>query len=448
MNTTLTIIALFLALFTLIFLTIKVKLHPFFSLLLSSFVFGIVSGMGMELMLENFAEGMGSTIAGIGVVITIGTVTGSLLEKSGSAETMARSILKITGEKHASLGLAITGYFVSIPVFCDSAMVLLSPIAKRLSRDTKISMTTMTVSLAMGLHATHMLVPPTPGPLAVAGILNANLGTVIAMGALVSIPVTLVAHFLATKFGKKYYYLPENIEEFDENQKLPNAFMAFTPIIIPIFLMVLKTIVDFPSHPFGEMNAFVQIMGIIGQPMIALLIGMCIALFTYFSINPTDKEVYTFNGLFGESLMTAGQIVLIVGAGGAFGSILKASALQDILVNALSGVEIGILAPFLIGAIFRTAIGSGTVAMVTSASMILPMLDILGMSSPMGTVIAMLACAAGGFMVFHGNDDFFWVTASTTEMDTSIAYKTMPIISIAQSFTALICVYILKIIFI
>ncbi|MDO5725109.1 MAG: GntP family permease [Tissierellia bacterium] len=448
MNNTLTIVALCIALFTLIYATVKVKLHPFFSLLLSSFIFGIVSGMGMETLLTNFAEGMGGTVAGIGVIITIGTVTGALLEKSGSAETMARSILKLTGKKHATLGLAITGYFVSIPVFCDSASVLLAPIAKRLARDTKISMTAMAISLTMGLHATHMLVPPTPGPLAVAGILNANLGTVIGMGALVSIPVMIVAHILGDRFGKKYYYLPKNVVEMEENQRLPSAFMAFAPIVIPIILMVLKTIADFPTHPMGEGNALVGTLDIIGQPMIALLIGMCIALVSYFKIFPDDKEVYTFEGVFGKALMTAGQIVLIVGAGGAFGSILKASALKDILMNAFTGVSIGILAPFIIGAIFRTAIGSGTVAMVTSASMLVQVLDILGMGSPMGRVIAMLACAAGGFMVFHGNDDFFWVAASTSEMDTSIAYKTFPIISVAQSLTALLCVYILKLIFI
>ena len=169
------IAGLVLAVLALVICTVKLKLHPFFALIATSFVFAIVSGMGMEPMLKAFADGMGGTVADIGLVIALGTVTGALLEKSGAAETMAKTILKITGKKHAALGLAITGYFVSIPVFCDSAFVLLSPIAKRLSRDTKISMTTMAISLCMGLHATHMFVPPTPGPLAVAGILSGGL---------------------------------------------------------------------------------------------------------------------------------------------------------------------------------------------------------------------------------------------------------------------------------
>ena len=200
---------LVLAVLVLVLCTVKLKIHPFFALIATTVTFALISGMDMQEMLGAFTSGMGGTVADIGLVIALGTVTGSLLEKSGAAETMARTILKLTGKKHAALGMAITGYFVSIPVFCDSAFVLLSPIAKRISKDTKISMTTMAIATCMGLHATHMFVPPTPGPLAVAGILNADLGSVILFGALVSIPVTLVGYFAAVVAGKKYYYLPK-----------------------------------------------------------------------------------------------------------------------------------------------------------------------------------------------------------------------------------------------
>lgn len=439
-----TILALFLGLAVLIFGTVKLKIHPFFSLLLASFTFGLTSGMGMENAISSFADGMGGTIAGIGVVIAIGTVTGSLLEKSGAVETMAQSILKITGEKHASLGLAITGYFVSIPVFCDAAIVLLAPIAKRISKDTKISITAIGISLTMGLHATHMFVPPTPGPLSVAGILGADLGYVIGFGALVSIPVMLVAHFLGDKMGKKYYLLPDDIEEVDNRKNLPSPFMSFAPIVLPIILMLIKTFSDMTIGKDGANNMLVHIINFIGTPMIALLIGLVIALISYFKIFPDDKTVYQFDGEFGESLKTAGQIVLIVGAGGAFGGVLKASALQDILINFFHGIDIGILAPFIIGAIFRTAIGSGTVAMVTAASMLAPLLEILGLTTPLGRVIAMLACASGGSMLFHANDDYFWVASSTLGIKTETAYKTFTLASVAQAITGLIMVFILK----
>ena len=180
--------------------------------------------------------------------------------------------------------------------------------------------------------------------------------------------------------------------------------------------------------------------------MIALLIGMVIAFISYKNLYKDDKEIHTFDGGFGEALKTAGQIVLIVGAGGAFGGILRASALQDILINFFSGIDIGILAPFIIGAIFRTAIGSGTVAMVTAASMLAPILGVLGISSPMGLVIAMLACASGGSMIFHANDDFFWVATSTLDIDTGLGYKSFSVASVLQAITGLAVVFILKLI--
>lgn len=450
MSSTFVILTIILSILVLIFLTIKVKLHPFFALTLSAFFFGIISGHSIPNIIEAYSSGLGGTIAGIGVVIAIGTVMGALLEHSGAAETMANTILKITGKKNADIGLAVTGYFVSIPVFCDSAFVLLSPLAKRISIDTKNSMTTMAVALAMGLHATHMLVPPTPGPLAVAGILGSNLGLVILLGMLVSIPITLVSVIAGRYFGKKYYFLPQleeiNNEENKKIKQIPSPLMSFLPILLPIILMLLRTIATFNSKPLGTGILF-NIIDALGQTIVALFIGLIIAFFTYKSVHPKDKEIWTFDGLFGEALKTAGQIVLIVGAGGAFATVLKLSNLQEIVMNLFSGISIGIIVPYIIGAIFRTAIGSGTVGMITAASMLLPLLGVLGFNSPIGLVIAMLACAAGGFMIFHGNDDFFWVVTSTSGMKPEIAYKVFPIISILQSLVALICVIILKIIF-
>ena len=440
----LVISGLMLGVLVLVLCTVKFKIHPFFALIATTVTFAVVSGMNLEEMLAAFTSGMGGTMADIGLVIALGTVTGALLEKSGAAETMAKTILKITGKKHAALGLAITGYFVSIPVFCDSAFVLLSPIAKRISKDTKISMTTMAVALCMGLHATHMFVPPTPGPLAVAGILNADLGYVILFGALVSIPVMLVGYFGAVFMGKKYDYLPENVTDVPENQKLPSPLMAFLPILTPIMLMLLKTI----GQMCGLQGVLMDIFAVLGTPAVALLVGLIIALVGYHQIFPEDTKAWGFDGVFADALKTAGQIILIVGAGGAFSGVLKASPLQSILTDTFSGLTIGILAPFIIGFIFRTCVGSATIAMVTAATMITPLMDVLGFASPMGRVIAMLACAAGGLMVFHGNDDFFWVTATTSEMDTSVAYKTIPIISVCQSLAALAVVFVLSIIFI
>lgn len=451
MGNTFIVISIILSIALLVLLTVKVKLHPFFALTICSFFFGILMRIPISDIIAAYSDGLGGTISGIGIVIAIGTVMGALLEKSGAAETMAATILKITGKKFADVGLAITGYFVSIPVFCDSAFVLLSPLAKRMSRDTGASMVTMAVALGMGLHATHMLVPPTPGPLSVAGILGANLGLVILLGMVVSIPVTAVAIIAGRVLGKKYHYLPnlpEESEDYeDTNVKRPSAIMSFLPIILPIVLMLLRTVATLESAPFGTDNFIVNIIDSLGQTAVALFIGLVIAFFTYRSVHPEDKEVWTFDGAFGEALKTAGQIVLIVGAGGAFATVLKLSNLQEIVMTTFSGISIGILVPFVIGAIFRTAIGSGTVGMITAASMLLPLIDVLGFNSPMGLVIAMLACASGGFMVFHGNDDFFWVITSTSDMKPEVAYKVFPLISVLQALTSLLFVFILKLIF-
>lgn len=437
------------AIAVLIFLTVKVKLHPFFALTTSAIVFGLLIGQNINDIMTAYAEGLGSTISGIGIVIAIGTVMGALMEKSGGAETMANAILRLTGKKHASLGLAITGYFVSIPVFCDSAFVLLSPLAKRLSRDTGTSMATMAIALSMGLHATHMLVPPTPGPLSVAGILGADLGMVILLGMVVSIPVVAVA-MLAGKFlGQKYFYLPEDLAletEEEKHQKHPGYVEAFLPILLPILLMLLRTVATLDSAPFGTGLVY-DIFYSLGNTSVALLIGLIIAFITYRRIHPEDHKVWTFDGDVGEALKTAGQIVLIVGAGGAFATVLRLSDLEAIVTQAFSGVSLGILVPFIIGAIFRTAIGSGTVGMITAASMLLPLVDVLGFNTPIGLVIAMLACASGGFMVFHGNDDYFWVITSTSGMRPEVAYKIFPLISILQAITSFACVFVLYLIF-
>ena len=443
------IVCIVVAIALLVFLTVKVKLHPFFALTASAIAFGLLIGHNINDIMTSYAEGLGSTISGIGVVIAIGTVMGALMEKSGGAETMADAILRLTGKKHAALGLAITGYFVSIPVFCDSAFVLLSPLAKRMSRDTGTSMTTMAVALAMGLHATHMLVPPTPGPLSVAGILGADLGMVILLGMVVSIPVVAVALLAGKALGKKYAFLPEELAietQEDKQKKHPGSVEAFLPILVPIALMLLRTVATLESAPFGAGFAY-QALYALGNTDVALLIGLVIAFITYRRVHPEDHKVWTFDGEVGDALKTAGQIVLIVGAGGAFATVLKTSDLETIVTQTFAGVSLGILVPFIIGAIFRTAIGSGTVGMITAASMLLPLVDVLGFNSPIGLVIAMLACASGGFMVFHGNDDFFWVVTSTSGMKPEVAYKVFPIISVLQAVTSLVCVFILQMIF-
>ncbi len=438
------IAGLILSMIALILFTVKFRLHPFLSLLFSSLIFSFISGMNVQEMLQSFTAGLGNAMSEIGIVIALGTIIGVLFEKSGSAETVAKTIFKIFGKNKAAFGLAITGYFVSMPVFCDTAFVILSPIAKRLSKDSKISMTAMALSLFAGLHATHILVPPTPGPLSVTGILNADITLVVLLGAAVAVPVTLIGYVAANVFGKKYNYIPKDIDDSDDDRKLPSPAAAFLTIMTPVALMLLKVL----GIALNVGDNIQKILNLIGEPIIALSISVVIAAAVYAHTYPEDGDAWGFDGIIADSIRTAGQITLIVCAGGAFSSVLAASHLQKILINVIvPSAALGILAPFIIGFILRSCIGSGTVAMVTAATMISPFLNAIGLGSNIGHVIAVLSCAAGSLAVLHGNDDFFWVIATTSEMETTTAYKTLPIVSVLQSFTALICVYVLSSVF-
>lgn len=444
MSSDLIVIAGLLASMTaLVVFTVKLKLHPFLSLIFASVIFAVISGMKLQDMLTSFTGGMGDAMSEIGIVIALGTIIGVLFEKSGSAETVAKTIFRVFGKSRAALGLAITGYFVSMPVFCDTAFVILSPIAKRLSKNSRVSMTAMALSLFAGLHATHILVPPTPGPLSVTGILNADIAGVMLLGAAVAVPVTLVGYAAANIAGKKFNYLPKDIEETDDDKHFPSPAAAFLTILTPITLMLLRMF----GYVFSVPDRLQSVLNILGEPVAALSISVIIAAAVYAHTYPEDSDAWGFDGIIADSIRTAGQITLIVCAGGAFSSVLAASRLHTTLISLFSpSAALGILGPFFIGLIFRSCIGSGTVAMVTAATMISPFLEVLGLGSPAGHIIAVLSCAAGSLAVLHGNDDFFWVIAATSEMETSTAYKTLPVISVLQSFTALICVYILSII--
>lgn len=444
MSSDLIVIAGLLASMTaLVLFTVKLKLHPFLSLIFASVIFAVISGMNVQETIQSFTDGMGNAMSEIGIVIALGTIIGVLFEKSGSAETVAKTIFKVFGKSRAALGLAITGYFVSMPVFCDTAFVILSPIAKRLSKDSGISMTAMALSLFAGLHATHILVPPTPGPLSVTGILNADITSVMLLGSAVAIPVTLVSYAAANIAGRCFNCMPKDIDDSDDDRRLPDPPAAFLTILTPIVLMLLRML----GLVFRVPGSMQNILNIIGEPVIALSVSVIMSAALYAHTYPGDSDAWGFDGIIADSIRTAGQITLIVCAGGAFSSVLEASSLHSTLMSLFSpSAALGILAPFTIGMIFRSCIGSGTVAMVTAATMISPFLEVIGLGSPTGHVIAVLSCAAGSLSVLHGNDDFFWVIATTSEMETSTAYKTLPVISILQSITALICVYILSII--
>ncbi len=429
------IIALIIVVILMVIAASKFNFHPFLSLLLSAIVMGFIGGLDESEVTSTLMNGFGKTLGSIGIIIAFGTIIGAYLEKSGGAKTLAKWILGIIGKKRSALAMNITGFFVSIPVYCDSGFIILSPLNKAISKTTKIPLVVLGVSLAAGLYVTHVFVPPTPGPLAATAALDADLGLVIMLGILVAIPVSLVGLAWAKYIGRKLKYKELDIEtDVKEPEILPRTSLAFAPILIPIILIALKSIAGYPTHPFGE-NSFTGFINFIGNPIIALFIGV----FLSFKLKGRNVKETHFNWV-SSGLKEAGIIILITGAGGAFGAILRATGIGDIIGDAFSGYNLGLFLPFLIAAILKSAQGSSTVSIITTAAIIAPILSSFGLDSDLGRALTVLSIGAGAMTVSHLNDSFFWVVAQFTEMDTATALKSQTVSTLFQGLTGILMV--------
>jgi GntP family gluconate:H+ symporter len=417
------IIVLLVCILFIILSSTKFKIHPFLALLFAALAFGLFTGMPLPQIVASINGGFGSTIGYIGIVIVAGTIIGTFLEYSGGAYTLADKILKVIGRKRVPLAMAIIGWFVSIPVFADSGFVILSPLNKALSKRAKISLAGSAIALSLGLTATHCLVPPTPGPIAAAGILGANLGLVILFGLPVSFLAMLAGYFFAVKVAAKVQIdpNPEISEEeiVSKMKEAPSAIKALSPIFIPIILIVLKSISDFPTRPLGD-GVVRLLFSFIGEPTIALLIGVLLA---FLLPKKREKGIFSIDGWVGTGLLNAATIILITGAGGAFGKVLQNSALAGTIGGALSDVNLGIWLPFIIAATIKTAQGSSTVALITTASIIAPLLSSMGFTSEVAKALMVLSIGAGAMVVSHANDSFFWVLTQMSRMDVRTGYK-------------------------
>ena len=423
-----------------IFATAKYKIHPFLTLIIASLGMGLVGGLETEIIIKSLSEGFGNTLKSIGIVIACGSIIGTYLEKTGSAKSIARSLLKITGNDRSPLAMNLTGFFVSIPVFCDSGYVILSTLNKAINRKTGISLAVLGTSLAAGLYATHVFVPPTPGPLAAASILGANIGRVLIYGFIVAVPVSLVGWFWSIYYCSRFSVNSDLMEEQekDEVSQLPDVFTALLPIIVPIFLITIKSVIDHPSIVLQN-KTLEQIISFIGHPIIAILLGVFIAMI---SMRDLSKE-HHFNWV-ADGLKAAGTIILITGAGGAFGNILRATSISDVINQGLIDFEIGLLLPFFIAALLKTAQGSSTVSIITTAAMIAPLLDALGLSSEMGKVLSVLAIGAGAMTVSHLNDSYFWVVSQFSKMSTNVALRSHTVATLLQGITAILLIQVLS----
>lgn len=432
------LIALIVVVILMVIAATRYHFHPFLSLLLAAIAMGFVGGLNESEITSTLINGFGKTLGSIGIIIAFGTIIGAYLEKSGGAKALANWVLKIIGEKRSALAMNITGFIVSIPVFCDSGFIILSSLNRALSKSTKIPLVMLGVSLAAGLYATHVFVPPTPGPLAAAAALEADLGLVILLGLIVAIPVSLAGFFWAKYIGQKLgTEVSETSVDESGTEKLPKTSLSFAPIIVPIILITLKSISNYPTHPFGE-GTVAGIFNFIGNPVIALFVGVFLA----FKLKDKNTEETHFNWVT-SGLKEAGIIILITGAGGAFGAILRATGIGDMIGSSFSNLQIGLLLPFVIAVVIKSAQGSSTVSIITTAAIVAPLLDPFGLASPLGRALTVLSIGAGAMTVSHLNDSFFWVVAQFSEMDTATALKSQTVSTLFQGLTGIIFVIII-----
>lgn len=422
----------------LILLVSKVRLHAFLALIVVAILMGLFTGLTPAEVVEAVTGGFGGLMTSIGIVIALGVIIGEILEATGGAKKIADSVLKLVGAKRSALAMGIAGGIVSIPVFCDSGFVILTPIWKAISRVGKVPIMTLSASLMAGLLATHVFVPPTPGPIAAAGILGADLGKVVLYGLIVSVPVILVSVLFAnSSFIKKKF--PRYISEEDaapiaevKDIKAPSTFMSYVPIIIPIVFIVAQS---FANQYMAE-GTLRSILAFIGHPAIALMIGTAIA----FTIAPKTVEVR--DSWIGRALEKATVILMVTAAAGSFGKVLSLTGVGEYLGGIISTWGLpGVLLPFLVSAFILTAQGSATVALLTTSAIIAPMLTALGISPE----IAVLAIGAGAVTVVHANGSYFWVVTKFSDLDIGEGYWAVTATTLVMGITGLISVAILSI---
>ena len=415
----------------------KLKIHPFLSLFAAALFMGWASGLPILQVTDTIAAGFGNTCRSIGIVILFGTIIGAMLEGSGGAITMADTILRHVGEKRPALAMSVIGWIVSIPVFCDSGFVILSSLNRSLGKRSGVRMATMTIALSTGLYATHTLVPPTPGPIAAAANLGADLGLVILWGLVVSIPAMLAGYLYAVTAGNRLgLETSENGDDWNillkRNLKLPSPQQAFAPIVVPLLLIGLSSAVNYPASLalIGKSSALHSVLSFIGNPMIALFVGLllCIPLVVLHQANGEENWSHWVT----KGIRDGSSIIMITAAGGSLGAIITATKVGDTIGAQLAHFDLGIFLPFIISAALKTAQGSSTVALITTSTIVAPLLTSLGLGTPMGAVLATLAIGCGSMVVSHANDSYFWVVTQFSDMDVGTAYRAQTLATLIE----------------
>ena len=446
------IIAFVLAIVVMIVAISKFKVHPFLAIMAISLILAILAGIPLTSIPGEIGAGFSGTFTSIGIVIILGALIGTILEKTGAALKLADMVIKLVGSKNPELAVELMGWVVSIPVFCDSGFVILNPIRKALVKRTGVSSVAMTVAMSAGLYISHVFIPPTPGPIAAANTLGIgnNLLLVMGLGLVCSI-LPLLAGLVYAKFiGRKIKSKDETVQTGEvvktyeqlvaEYGKLPGGFNALAPLIVPIILMALSSVASMA----GMTGAIADLLTFLGTPITALAVGTVLAVV---QLAMADK-MSEFYELTNDTLKTVGPILFVTAAGGVLGRVISASSMVD-FIKQNAGVlqSIGIFFPFLLAAILKSAQGSSTVAITTTAGIVAPLLETLGIVSPVGVALTVMAIGAGAMTVSHANDSYFWVVTNFGEMTPEQGYKTQTLLTLVMGLAAMVGIFLLNLIF-
>ncbi len=456
------IVCFVIAIILMIVMISKLKVHPFLALMSISLVLAIVAGIDLSKIPAMIGVGFSGTFKSIGIVIIFGTIIGTVLEKTGAALKLADMVVKLVGQRRPELAMLIMGWVVGIPVFCDSGFVVLNSIREALYKKISASPVAMSVALSGGLYASHVFIPPTPGPIAAAGTLGlgGNLLLVIIMGTVVSVPVLVAVYFFSKSIAKSVTIsdkeadatITASYEELLKKfGKLPCGFLSLAPIIMPIIFMAVGSVIDVLAKQgmLDKAALLPKIFLFLGNPIIALAIGV---IFCVFLLAET-KKMREFDHITNESLKIAGPILFITAAGGVLGNVItEAGFVNFIKENASTIKAIGIFFPFIISAVLKTAQGSSTVAIITTASIMgafsadNSLMHTLGFTSEISAALCVMAIASGAMCVSHANDSYFWVVTNFSKMTADQGYRTQTAMTFIMGVVGMISVYILSLV--
>jgi GntP family gluconate:H+ symporter len=425
---------------TIVLLSSRYKWNTFFVLLMVAMLVGLFAGFSGEDVIGHIKVGFGHTLEKIGLLIILGTTLGIILDKTHATLSLANYILQKTGEQNAGLAMTLIGFVIGLPIFCDSGFIVLSGLLFSISKQVQKSHILLTICLAGALYAVHCLVPPHPGITAAAGQMGVDLGTTMLLGTLLAIPSTVGTYFWAKYANTHFSYndpiVTDSTNFVPSKTILPHPLTAFLPIIVPIILIALKSLLLL--NPVVLSPQILHWTNFLGEPVVALCVGIVFSM----SLFPKIEKV-VLNKILEESIEKAGPILAIIAIGGAFGEVIKMLDLGKVFGQGVAELGMGLFIPFVLTVIFKTAQGSSTVAIISATSICLPLLPSLGLTSDWDKQLALLAMGAGSMMISHANDAYFWVVSRFGKLETSLALRTYSVMSCWMSLITFAGVYIL-----